>query len=104
MSDKQSSVRPQQKQLNNSCVCVSCDCGSSGGQPLAVHISQCADVLPVSGVDAGEVDGGDELEAEVEEEVQKVVTLPSYQPTRSEMEEHCVTHTPYRPLPALCGG
>ena len=30
------------------------------------------------------------------------MTLPSYQPTRSEMEEHAVTHTPYRPWCTHC--
>ena len=62
------------------------------------------DVLPVV-ADADEeahVDGGDELTAEVEQEVERVATLPSYQPTKSEYDEHCVTHSPYRPWCRHC--
>ena len=41
---------------------------------------------------------GDEMEAPVEEEQAQVIkTLPTpYQPTRSEYQDHCVTHCPYR--------
>ena len=38
-----------------------------------------------------------ELEAEGEEEAEKVGKLPApYQPTRSEYDDHCVTHYPSR--------
>ena len=50
---------------------------------VQVGDSQCADVLPVVGDEGGCVDGGDELTAEVEQEAERVVGLPSYQPTKS---------------------
>jgi len=59
-------------------------------------------VLPVVGEDEAPIDGGDELTAEVEQEVERVVALPSYQPTKSEFAEHCVTHSPFRPWCRHC--
>ena len=35
------------------------------------------------------------LMGEVEQEAESVVSLPSYRPTKSEYNEHCVTHSPY---------
>ena len=65
-------------------------------------MAPCADVLPVVGEDEAPIDGGDELTAEVEQEVERVVALPSYQPTKSEFAEHCVTHSPFRPWCRHC--
>ena len=65
---------------------------------------QCAEVL-VGESGPGDVEqptGEEELHAEAGEEVAKVAQLPTYSPTRSEVEEHNVTHTPYRPWSKFC--
>ena len=57
------------------------------------------------GEESGNVDGGDggeELTAEAEQETERIATLPSYQPSKSEYDEHCVTHCPYRPWCRHC--
>ena len=67
---------------------VACEAGMCGCD---------APVLPVVSAEDGNVDGGaveEELTADVEQEVEHVSTLPTYQPTKSEYDEHCVTHSP----------
>ena len=44
----------------------------------------------------------EELTAEAEQEPERIATLPSYQPSKSEYDEHCVTHCPYRPWCRHC--
>ena len=69
------------------------------GRDDVMQFSPCAEVLVgengSSGVDQPADE--DELHAEVEEEVAKVAQLPTYSPSRSEIEENHVTDTPYRP-------
>ena len=69
-----------------------------------MQCSPCAEVLVgengSSGVDQPADE--DELHAEVEEEVATVAQLPTYSPSRSEIEEHNVTRTPYRPWCKFC--
>ena len=69
------------------------ECGTSSGRGQALQ--QPSEVL------VGEI-GAEMLQAEVEEEVERTARLPTYSPTRSEMEEHAVTHTPYRPWCKFC--
>ena len=45
---------------------------------------------------------GVECVAEEELETQQITGLPSYRPTRSEYNEHCITHNPYRPWCKHC--
>ena len=44
-------------------------------------VAPCADVLPVVGEDEAPIDGGEELTAEVEQEVERVVALPPLFPS-----------------------
>ena len=94
------SVRPHHKDTKTyeNIEIEACDGSRDSGLVVAavqVGDSPC-DVLPVVGNEADCVDGGDELTAEVEQEVERVASLPSYQPTKCEYAEHCVTHSPYR--------
>ena len=67
-------------------------------------MASCAEVFPVEDAD---VDGVPEenamLEADVEEEVDRAKPLPTpQQPTKSEYDDHKVTHCPYRPWCPHC--
>ena len=82
-------------------------CGSCGGGVESAVVKRIGSpcVMPVESDERDEqggIHGGDEFTAEVEEDVEKVGALPSYQPTRSEYNEHCVTHSPYRPWCRHC--
>ena len=86
-----------------------CDRGCEGGLEDGVVIcGKCdhklvpGEVFPV-GESQDNVDGGDaEIHAEAEQEVERIARLPSYQPTQSEYDDHCVTHSPYRPWCRHC--
>ena len=104
------SVSPHNNKTCVNSVVETCDnylCGSCGGgvDSAVVECVGSPYVMPVESDERDEqggIHGGDELTAEVEEDVEKVVALPSYQPTRSEYSEHCVTHSPYRPWCRHC--
>ena len=51
---------------------------------------------PVEETVSGNIDGGDcvKLSADVQEQAAHNATLPTYQPTNSEYDEHCVTQYP----------
>ena len=106
MSAKPSSVSPQHNDDNRVGLSHRGDRGVGGPCGVAEEPADVVmpEVMPVDGgADAqGSGDGGAPpesaaLEAEVEEEVDRAAPLPAYQPTKSDYDEHCVTHTPYRP-------
>ena len=43
-----------------------------------------------------------EMNAEVEQEVERIPRLPTYQPTKSDYDQHGTTHCPYRPWCRHC--
>ena len=92
------SVRPPQPNIEpEQTVCLSRDsAGACGRGCVASQV-----VLPVEGENV-EAEFSEEMHAEEEQEVQPVARLPSYTPTRSEYNEHCVTHNPYRPWCEHC--
>ena len=101
MSVERTSVSPHKNNKNDIEKIVSRDlCSRDCGLAVAA-VGGAIPVRPVKAEvlvgESGPVDGGDELTAEVEQEVERVASLPSYQPTKSEYAEHCVTHSPYRP-------
>ena len=69
-----------------------------------INVAEESPVLSVEGADEGEGNGGnqDELTADAEQEVEHGVALPTYPPTKSEYDEYCVTHNPYRPWCGHC--
>ena len=103
MSQKLSAVSPHHNFDSSSSCCR--DRELAGGQGEASHPSSPMRTLPAEvlvGEGRSEADGGDEtavaeMDAEVEQEVERVARLPTYQPTKSDYDEHAVTHCPYRP-------
>ena len=103
MSQKLSAVSPHHNFDYDSSCCR--DRVLAGGQGEASHPSSPMRTLPAEvlvGEGRSEADGGDEtavaeMDAEVEQEVERVARLPTYQPTKSDYDEHAVTHCPYRP-------
>ena len=79
------------------------DCGVDCGPGECCRVVG-SHVLPVEGAEESNIAGGDidELTADIEQEVERIVALPTYQPTKSEYDEHCVTHNPYRPWCRHC--
>ena len=104
------SVSPHHKnktvETSENLVDYNCDCGVERAVEREL-VSGRTEIVEPAAVLMGEqldaADGGDcELTAEVEQEVERVATLPTYQPTRSEIEEHNVTHSPFRPWCRHC--
>ena len=93
-------------EISENLVDYNCDCGVERAVEREL-VSGRTEIVEPAAVLMGEqldtADGGDdELTAEVEQEVERVATLPTYQPTRSEIEEHNVTHSPFRPWCRHC--
>ena len=96
---------------NNIHESVGCRSDRGEGGLESVEGVHAVPVMPVDGVADGERDGIDdgggaaeslELNAEVGEEAERIHSLPSYQPTKSEYDDHCVSHSPYRPWCKHC--
>ena len=106
MSVERTSVSPHKNNKNDIEKIVSRDLCSRGCGLAVAAVGRAIPVGPLKAEvlvgESGPVDGGDELTAEVEQEVERVASLPSYQPTKSEYAEHCVTHSPYRPWCKHC--
>ena len=104
------SVSPHHKNKNietsENLVDYNCDCGVERAVERELVSGRTETVEPAAILMGEQLDAADrgdgELTAEVEQEVERVVGLPSYQPTKSEFAEHCVTHSPFRPWCRHC--
>ena len=99
-------VRPHHNDNIEPCVTGCRDRGNASGLKSNCQIEspQTLPAVVLMGENGGNSDGGDdaELTVEAEQEVERVSSLPTYQPTKSDYDDHCVTHSPYRPCYRHC--
>ena len=100
MNKKSSSVSPHHETKIVGCRSDRGGIGGQGGADLesSVFVARAGEALV--GESQGNTEG--EMQAEVEQEVERIACLPTYQPTKSDYDDHCVTHCPYRPWCRHC--